>query len=55
MLGTADGQFQLISQSLGGYPDNLYVSQETGADTLTQAANKQLSLGIINVNVNAMP
>jgi hypothetical protein len=55
MLGTADGQFQLISQSLGGYPNNLYVSQETGADTLTQAANKQLSLGIVNVNVNAMP
>ena len=55
MLGTADGQFQLISQSLGGYPENLYVSQETGADTLTQAANKQLSLGIVNVNINALP
>jgi hypothetical protein len=51
LLCTADGQFELIRQSLGGYPDNLYISQEIGQDTLAAAVNKQLSLGIINVNV----
>lgn len=52
VIGTADGQFEIIRQSLGGYPDNLFISQEVSQDTLANAATQQLSLGIIDINVN---
>lgn len=51
VMGTADGQFEMIKQSLGGYPDNLYLEQSVGEHTLSDAINKQLSLGIVNVNL----
>ncbi len=51
ILGAADGRFEMIRQSLGGFPDNLFINQEVGEHTLSDAINKQLSLGIINVNV----
>jgi hypothetical protein len=59
ILGTADGQFEMIKSSLGGYPDQLFINQSIGADTLNQALSKQLSLGIIDIkvsgNLNTIP
>jgi hypothetical protein len=51
VIGTADGQFEMIKQSLGGYPDNLYIEQSIGEHTLSDAINKQLSLGVVNLNL----
>lgn len=51
VIGAADGHFEMIRQSLGGYPDNLFINQEIDQHTLSDSINKQLSLGIIDVNV----
>lgn len=48
----ADGKFELIKQKLGGYPDNLFLEQQTGSNSLAELAQRQLSLGILDVNVH---
>ena len=51
-VATADGKFEVIKRQLGGYPDNLFIEERTGPNSLNELINRQLSLGILNVNVH---
>jgi len=51
-VATADGKFEVIKRQLGGYPDNLFIEERTGPNSLSELINRQLSLGILNVNVH---
>lgn len=52
VISTANGEFEYIKSNLGGYPDNLYLQLDTNYHTLNELATKQLSQGILNVNVH---
>jgi len=52
IVAMADGKYQLIKQKLGGYPDNLFLSQQTGPTSLAELAQRQLALGILDVSVH---
>ena len=41
-----------IKANLGGYPDNLFLQERTGDKSLNELMKRQLSLGILNVNVH---
>ena len=48
----ADGNMDFIKANLGGYPDNLFLQERTGDKSLKELMKRQLSLGILNVNVH---
>lgn len=53
-LATADGQYEIMRQQLGNYPDNLEISEEnirTGA--LTDLIDKSMALGKVVINVKS--
>jgi hypothetical protein len=52
IIATADGRFKEISAELGGYPDNLFLEEHTGPQSLSELLKRQLSLGILNVNID---
>jgi hypothetical protein len=53
MLSTADGQYEMIKNQLGNYPDNLEISnEEIRSNTLSDLIDKSMSLGKIIVKVN---
>jgi hypothetical protein len=53
-LATADGQYEQIKKQLGGYPDNLEISNETvRQNTLTDLIDRSMSLGKIVVDVKS--
>lgn len=49
---SADGKLEFIKRNLGGYPDNLFVEERTGPKSLGELAKRQLSLGILDINVH---
>ena len=54
ILSTADGQYELIKQQLGDYPNNLDVSNDTvRQNTLTDLIDKSMSFGKMIVNVDS--
>lgn len=53
MISTADGQYEMIKNQLGNYPDNLEISnEEIRSNTLADLIDKSMSLGKIIVKVN---
>ena len=51
-ISTADGQYELIKSQLGNYPNNLVLNdQTTNSSTLSDLVDKNMSLGIFNINV----
>lgn len=51
-VATADGKFEIIKRQLGGFPDNLFIEEQTGPQSLNDLVKRQLSLGILNVNIH---
>lgn len=51
-VSTANGRFDLIKRELGGFPDNLFIKQHTGPNSLKELVKQQLSQGILNVSVH---
>jgi len=54
VLATAGGSYEVLMKQLGGFPDNLYIAQEIGSNSLSNLITKQLALGVVNVNLNNM-
>lgn len=54
VMSTVNGNYEVLMRQLGNYPDNLYISQQTGPDSLSNLITKQLSLGIVDVNLHNM-
>lgn len=53
MISTVDGQYEMIKNQLGNYPDNLEISnEEIRSNTLSDLIDKSMSLGKIIVKVN---
>ncbi len=53
VMSTADGQYEMIKNQLGNYPDNLEISnEEIRTNTLSDLVDKSMSLGKIIVKVN---
>lgn len=52
LCSSADGKIDFIKANLGGYPDNLFLEERTGDRSLNELIKRQLSLGILNVNVH---
>jgi hypothetical protein len=51
-ISTADGQYELIKSQLGNYPNNLVLNdQTTNSSTLSDLIDKNMALGILNINV----
>jgi hypothetical protein len=51
----AGGQFELIKNQLGGYPDNLVMDDNIAkSNLLTDFLDKSMSNGVINVNVSSV-
>jgi hypothetical protein len=48
VVATADGRFEYVKRQLGGYPDNLFLDEHTGPNSLSELIKRQLSLGILN-------
>lgn len=48
----ADGNLEFIKRNLGGYPDNLFLAERTGPKSLGELTKRQLSLGILDINVH---
>lgn len=49
---STDGKMEFIKANLGGYPDNLFLKERTGDKSLGDLIKRQLSLGILNVNIH---
>lgn len=52
VISTADGEYQQIANNLGGYPENLMLQLDTNYNTLNELIAKQLSQGILDINVH---
>jgi hypothetical protein len=53
-LATADGQYEMMKQQLGNYPNNLEISEEMQhAGTLADLVDKSMALGKVIVNVKS--
>lgn len=49
---SANGDIEFIKRNLGGYPENLFIDERTGPKSLKELAKRQLSLGILDINVH---
>ena len=49
---SADGNMEFIKRNIGGYPENLFLEERTGPNSLSELAKRQLSLGILDVNIH---
>ena len=49
---SASGDIEFIKRNLGGYPENLFIDERTGPKSLKELAKRQLSLGILDINVH---
>ena len=55
IICNVDSSYDKLSNSLGEFPDQLYLSNQTSPSTLDDLIKKQLALGIIDVNIHNQP
>ena len=53
LLSSADGQYEFLKSQIGGYPDNLFIDDDSHKKyTLNNLVDKSMSEGILNISVS---